>query len=152
VERAIFGRFTGFSLVEVMIAIGIVAFALTAMLGVLPAGFDAMNQSAAQTTQAHILRQVAGDLAKIDSDLSSYLAESQYYDLDGRRVNPGDESVIYTATLALLPPVYPGVGASGVTGIDRRLGRIVVTIRKPGDTAARGFKAFVPVFNYGVIQ
>lgn len=145
-----FCRFDGFSLIEVVVAIGIVAFALTALLGILPIGLNVARESAAQTSQAHILQQIASELAKVDSGLPGYLAQSQYYDVDGKRLKSTENSsVVYTTSFTLFNPVYPGVVDSGFTDINRRLGRVVVTIRKPGDTAATGFKAFLPVFNYG---
>lgn len=49
----------GFSLVEVVMALGIVAFALTSMLGLFPVGLIIFRDSIESTVQTDVLRQLS---------------------------------------------------------------------------------------------
>jgi len=53
---------TAFSLVEVTLALGVAAFALTAILGMLPAGLKTQQASVRQTTANGIISVIGADL------------------------------------------------------------------------------------------
>jgi uncharacterized protein (TIGR02598 family) len=53
---------TAFSLVELVLALGVAAFALTAILGILPAGLKTQQASVRQTTANGIISQIVADL------------------------------------------------------------------------------------------
>jgi len=53
---------TAFSLVELTLALGVAAFALIAILGMLPVGLKTQQASVEQTTAAEIISQIAADL------------------------------------------------------------------------------------------
>ena len=55
-------RSRGFSLVEVTLAIGVAAFCLIVMLGLLPAGLNANRDGAEQTVATGLVAAVAADL------------------------------------------------------------------------------------------
>lgn len=55
-------RARGFSLVEVTLALGIAAFSLVVLLGLLPVGVDTNKASAEETSAAAILANIVADL------------------------------------------------------------------------------------------
>lgn len=56
------GRNGGFSLVEVVLALGIVAFALVSILGLFPVALGAAKESATETHSAMIAQLIAGQI------------------------------------------------------------------------------------------
>ena len=99
-------RAAGFTLVEIALALGVVAFALTAILGLVPVALDAARDSREQVRAALISQLVFGDLragtftnapvtallqtngtqTRIPLDLSSNLTQTVRiaYDAEGR--------------------------------------------------------------------
>jgi uncharacterized protein (TIGR02598 family) len=68
-------RIAGFSLIEVTLAIAIVAFAFVALLGLLPAGMSVFNQT-----------QDATNITRMAQDLSSMLQSTEFSKLDDSRI------------------------------------------------------------------
>ena len=65
----------GFSLVEVVIAVGIAAFCLVVMLGLIPTGLNTNKDSSGETAAANIVRNIFSDLratAKTNTTTSLY--------------------------------------------------------------------------------
>lgn len=60
-----------FSLVEVVLAIGITAFALIAILGLLPVGLNTMRESVDEMVATGILTAVEADLRNVPEDESN---------------------------------------------------------------------------------
>jgi type II secretory pathway pseudopilin PulG len=58
-----------FSLVEVVLAIGVVSFAFVAILGLLPAGMTQFRQAVDTTVCAQIAQRVIGDAQQMDFDV-----------------------------------------------------------------------------------
>jgi uncharacterized protein (TIGR02598 family) len=92
-------RFTaGFSLVEVTLALGIAAFCLITIFGLLPVGIQTNQNAISQTAAASILSSVVADLRatpKANPTSSSYeitfgTAKLLYLDSEGRSVSPTD--------------------------------------------------------------
>lgn len=52
----------GFSLVEMVLAVGIAAFCLVVMLGLIPTGLNANKDSSGETAAANISRNIVSDL------------------------------------------------------------------------------------------
>lgn len=74
----------GFSLVEIVLAIGITSFALIATLGLLPVGLNSLQESTIQTAAANIANQLRGELQQISFNTNSSfnvhtLASTPYY-------------------------------------------------------------------------
>ncbi|MDR1191067.1 MAG: Verru_Chthon cassette protein B [Verrucomicrobiales bacterium] len=77
----------GFSLVEVVTAIGIVAFAMLAIIGVLPTGIQMVQESLVQQARASITNQLRSKLQQIpfstDSNTPAFsigdLSSAEYY-------------------------------------------------------------------------
>jgi uncharacterized protein (TIGR02598 family) len=88
----------GFSLVEVTLALGIAAFCLIALFGLLPLGIQTNQSSISQTAAASLLSSVVADLRaapKTSPTSSQYdiifgTAKVLYFDAEGREVTPTD--------------------------------------------------------------
>jgi len=61
-------RTSGFSLVEVVLAVGVVSFAFVAILGLLPAGMTQFRQAIDTTVCAQIAQRVIGDAQQTNYD------------------------------------------------------------------------------------
>lgn len=97
----------GFSLVEIVMAIGIVSFALIATLGLLPVGLNVMRESMNQTALANISHQIRGELQQISFDpgtsfnIQQLGSSTYYYTRDGLRTEASDAERFYEATFSL---------------------------------------------------
>ena len=108
---------SGFSLVEVVLALGVAAFALTAIIGMLPMGLKIQQTSIQQTIANNITSEVIGDLraaySKSGSNSSQFGIELKklppgqqqkysptpiYFALDGTQQN-GSAGAIFKATI-----------------------------------------------------
>lgn len=112
----------GFSLIEVVIAIGIFGFAALAVLGSLASLFSISKNSCDETTAAHIARQIfsdlqpdkgsyAGAIVRESDSTTADLREngdfSAFYTADGRPSHRSDPSCLYEATVTLIPFIDP---------------------------------------------
>jgi uncharacterized protein (TIGR02598 family) len=80
-------RVAGFSLIEVTLAIAIIAFAFIALIGLLPAGLGIFNQTVDSTNEMRISNHLssllmASDFENLKSG-GSYSSNLYYYDIDG---------------------------------------------------------------------
>ena len=110
---------SGFSLVEVVIALGIVATVMIALLALLPLGMDALRESADLTVQSRIAQDLIGDVQQADWDtLDRYRNELRYYDGEGTTVETaGAGQRLYTAKIEF-PDTdinLPGLGKNRYT-------------------------------------
>lgn len=140
------GGRSGFSLVEVTIAIGIVSFALVTLLGVVPVGLIATQDAMRQTARSQIIKQISSDLGMMPfAKLGGYLGSNQYYDYNGCR-SVGTNERIFVATMTnALPPSYPG--SSNLSGLDERFKRVVVTIRRAEGSTNVESRTTLAIFN-----
>lgn len=124
----------GFSLIEVALALGIISFALLAVVGLLPAGLEAQRQSANQARSVQVLSEISDALRGVYLDSGSdykypYPLDAvtpgaqgeQHYDLqeNGRLVSSGDnvQGVVYLKqypkTTNQVIPVYVSIAWPG---------------------------------------
>ena len=91
----------GFSLVEVVIALGIVATVMVALLALLPLGMDALRQAADLSVQSRIAQDLIGDVQQADwKSLERYRNELRYYDGEGVPLETaGSGRRLYTAKI-----------------------------------------------------
>ena len=66
-----------FSLVEVVIAVGVVSFAFVAILGLIPAGMSQFRQAMDTSACAQIAQRVIGDAQQTDFDILTQSADSR---------------------------------------------------------------------------
>lgn len=84
VTRPRFSRQSGFSLVEIAIAIGILSFAMIALFGLLPVGMGSLRDSISTSTQTQIVSRVLSD-AQL-SDFTKYTGGTYYFNDEGSPV------------------------------------------------------------------
>ncbi|MBN8709303.1 MAG: hypothetical protein BGO12_18985 [Verrucomicrobia bacterium 61-8] len=95
-------RCRAFSLVEVVIALGIVSFAMMGIVGLLVVGMNTFRASIDTSVQSRIAQKVIGDA--VLTDFGKLEAYESYFDESGRQVSAGDAQMVYTVgvTLAIL--------------------------------------------------
>lgn len=138
---------SAFSLVEVTLSLGIFAFAILGIVGVIPAGLQASRVATSQVAESNILMQIHSELSRLPfSERENYAAQTFYCDYDGRRLDR-EAGSIFTATLQILPPHYPD--SEKLSDIRRRIERVVVTIRKSGENVSQAHRSSFTVVNSG---
>jgi uncharacterized protein (TIGR02598 family) len=110
---------SGFSLVEVVIALGIVATVMVALMALLPLGMDALRESADLTVQSRIAQDLIGDVQQADWDtLTRYENELRYFDGEGTTLETaGSGTRLYSAKIEFpdTPINLPGLGQNRYT-------------------------------------
>ena len=95
-----------FTLVEVVLAIGIIAFAFVPLVGLLPIGLDVSRQAIQTTVQAQIAQQLTTEVQQTDFSLLGEMAKNSpthpyYFDDQGNNAtDPANR--IYQATLNIV--------------------------------------------------
>ncbi len=135
---------SGFSLVELSLAIGIIAFALIPIMALIPLGLNAASEAIEQTSIAQIVRQIRGDLEKLDFEtLPGYIAAEQRFTREGEPASSDDEAV-YRVTLTAASGSYPGASAN----IEQQLQRVIVQVRHTKHAAVL-YRTSISVINQG---
>jgi uncharacterized protein (TIGR02598 family) len=115
-------RGDGFSLVEVVIALGLVSFAVLAMIGLMASGLTTVRNSMDQTVQAQILRSIgARSVVANFTDLA--VSTPLMFDEQGQ---PTDDSNLarFYVTVTTNTPIFPGstnLPANAWTNVATRL-------------------------------
>ena len=78
----------GFSLIEALLAVGIVAVAFIPLLGLLPTGMNAMQSAADQTVTSQIVQRVAGEAQQADFDAIDSSTDYRYFDEEAVELDP----------------------------------------------------------------
>lgn len=77
----------GFSLVEVVLALGLVSFCLVALLGLFSVGIKTSKQAAEETNLAAMSSQIITELRATTSSTTIALNQTYYFDNLGERTN-----------------------------------------------------------------
>lgn len=103
-----------FSLIEVLVSIGIAAVAIITLLGLLPTGLSSIQRAAGDAAEARALQAVVADFQMRDwpsilRQQESQITELMYFDTHGFRVPQYDASAFLLAAVnvAHAPPL-PG--------------------------------------------
>ena len=107
-----------FSLVEVVLALGVASFALMALIATLPAGIKSVEGSMSDSAQANILQQLRAELEQVpfgnNSGGTSYLTTltqtTNYYTDEGFPTNAA--GAYYMATFQTNSAPIPGTNAT----------------------------------------
>jgi uncharacterized protein (TIGR02598 family) len=93
--RAQRGGVDGFSLIEVTLAIAIVAFAFISLIGLLPAGMSVFNQTLDDTNEMRISGVLSSMIQATDYDnlTNEFADEVYYFDVDGGALDTKDRQV-----------------------------------------------------------
>jgi len=105
----------GFSLVEVTLALGVAAFCLLALFGLLPVGLQANQNSISQTAAASVLSSIIADLRATPKtsltssqyDITFGAEKSLYFDGEGRAVAPMDPNATPRYRVTINFPASP---------------------------------------------
>ena len=112
-NRKGFRKALAFTLVECVMAIGIVSFAMVSILGLIPVGLGTFRDAMNLTVQTTILQSVSGELLRMD--YSEVKATNFYFDQEGVRVGSSSSGErLYTAEV-LAPQ---GLDANGLVSPD----------------------------------
>ena len=90
-------KLSGFTLVEVTLALGVISFAFVAMFGLLPVGLNVSRQAIDTTVTAQIMQQLKTQALQTDFSMLDALASAEpyYFDDQGKTVSP--EVALYKA-------------------------------------------------------
>ncbi len=142
-RRAGWTRVRGFSLVEVAIALGVVAFSLTTVLALLPSVLKSMRESIDQTLESQIGQQIASDV--LQTPFRDVGAMTKYYDSEGFAV-AAESDAVFTAKITPSTVSYPG--SDFLTGLATPLSsslkalNVTITTRSNQRLAARYHHSF----------
>ncbi len=130
-----------FSLVEVTLALGIMAFAFTAVFGMLPMGLQTFRDSADKTRSVQIAQRLVADVQQTPFDnLPNLYNTVRYYDIDGEELaasaisDPTDYS--YSAQVVPVSSSVSTVNSGGVGISSARTRMVLVKIAKNRDVSA----------------
>lgn len=101
----------GFSLVEVTLAIGVLACAVLPLVALMPHGADTLHASIRQTAEARIQQEMVGRLSSIDWAATNDLAEldqSRWFFNDYGAPVEDAAAAHYTVVLEICNPSLPG--------------------------------------------
>jgi uncharacterized protein (TIGR02598 family) len=92
-------------------ALGIAAFCLVALLGLMPVGLKTVRDARGDSLRAEILKSMGNIAQQTDySQLSSLAGKKYYFDINGLLVTSTSADAIYEAALSTnavtLPPAY----------------------------------------------
>ena len=117
------GRRSGFSLVEVVIAIGVVSFAMVAILGSLPVGIQSMQDAMQMQAKASIAQQLRSDLQQIPYGAASTDGINEletitwYYTSQGMKTEEPSQA-FYAATFQVETATLESEGSTSPTEFD----------------------------------
>jgi uncharacterized protein (TIGR02598 family) len=100
---------SAFSLIEVLLAIGLMTFALLVIFSLLPAGMSSLQDANRQIVQTEIYNTLGAELSSTPFDrLANYQSTRfpAYFDNEGNEVASGDS--IFTVRCQLEPPELGG--------------------------------------------
>jgi len=114
-----------FSLVEVVLALGVVSFAFVSLLGLMSAGYSGLRESTATSLQSQILQGLSSEIQMLDysvlTDGTGDFRSSfpRFYDDEGQRQDT-KESALYQVTISLAPAGIPVAGGARKTSSSAR--------------------------------
>jgi uncharacterized protein (TIGR02598 family) len=116
-----------FSLVEVVMALGIAAFCLVALLGLMPVGLKTVRDARGDALRAEVLKAMGNIAQQTDySQLSSLAGKTYYFDINGLVVSTSAEA-IYEAVLSTgtvsVPSSSTSTALSGATSVTVAISR-----------------------------
>jgi uncharacterized protein (TIGR02598 family) len=128
----------GFSLVEVVIAIGLSTFALLVMFSLLPVGLNTLQDANRQIMETEIFNTVGAELnATKYENLEDYINSDRfpiYYDIEGQEMSSAAGAVFFV-TCEINPPE---------TGAEIRRVNVIVSFQKnPSDSGWNREESYV---------
>lgn len=133
-----------FSLVEVVIALGLFSFAAVSIMGLMGVGITTTRETIDSSVSSQILQELSGKifLTPYSRLTTEYFDKTFFYTEDGRPQEAQDSNSIYTLNTSIADAVYPGS-----TQLDATKSVQVVTvevIKAPGNDVIRHCNVMVP--------
>jgi len=105
-----------FSLVEVVIALGVTSFAVLALIGTLPTGIKSVQDSSSESAKANITQEIRAELQELNfgsssGNISGLSTKVNYYDNNGD-ILPNSTGAYYMASFALTNAYIPDTSSS----------------------------------------
>lgn len=140
------GKQHGFSLIEVTMAIGIVAFAFVGLMGLLPVGMSAFNHAIDSTVEAQIAQRVFAEAQQVKFTDLDQVAGLTYFDQEGTMIGenqPPAEGFIYEVKVN--PPEETSAQNAYVRSVRVEIGknRTIESLRNEDPSAIRQFTFIV---------
>lgn len=124
----------GFTLVETVLAVGIVAFAFVGIAGLLPCGMQSFRRAMDNTMQAQMTQNIVAQASqKAFSDLSKLDGQDFYFDDNGDTVDSSSPLRTYTARVKLTSQLDVPGATSAYT--NPGLAKLTVTYYRPSPQA-----------------
>lgn len=137
---------SGFSLVEVTLALGVVSFALLAILGILPTGLSSLRQSMNQVVEAHILLAISGQA--VVSDFAALAVSGLNFNENGQACRAADAH--YTVNITKVPPDFPGSSHAVALTTSLTALRVEIVHKPPGVSTPQSTNSYtIMVANSG---
>lgn len=136
---------SAFSLVEVTLSIGIMAFALIVTVGLLPTGLSTFRASMDRTVGAQIAQAIISEKSKEDFGnlIGATGPEVKYFNDEGQETERDADDRVFAAQVEIIYPVsVPSTGSSRFDHFSLAQVRIQI-VRSPGATADFGSPASV---------
>ena len=124
---------SAFTLVEVVIAIGIISTVLIALVGILPVGVSTVQKAKNLSIEARIAHNIIGEVQLSDwENLQQFNGETRYFDDQATELDNGvaDPRQVYSALIEIpeQDPTIPGARPNP------NLRRVIVKVTdRPGD-------------------
>jgi uncharacterized protein (TIGR02598 family) len=108
-------RLSGFSLVEVTIALGVFAFAVLGLMGMLPIALQTHRDAKLDTVLSQIKQRLAAEVLLTDgANLANLSEEVKIFDVEGRELT-ADIDVVYRAKITLEDFQIPGTSLTSTS-------------------------------------
>lgn len=131
-----------FTLIETVLAIGIVSFALVGIMGLLPCGLQVFRKAMDTTLESQMVQHLSGKISQTPyEDLSLLQGQNFWFDDSGNFVAENSADGIYQATVTVNPQTtLPGSASPATDGLTG----VRMTFQRKGESASAGAsKTFV---------
>ena len=143
-------RKNGFTLIEIVLSLGVVSLVMVALMGTLPAGLDALNTAQKVTLEGQILRDIEAKIRAVPFDVAAGRAQTNstaripsrlYYGWDGvplgESANSDDAETALEVDIQLLERrAEPLPGSQWGDASRPRFATYRVSVFRAGDTEA----------------
>lgn len=112
-------RTAGFSLVEVVLSIGIVAFAFVAMFGLIPAGLSTFRQAVENSLGSQIVQRLINEAQQTDFTtlIAAPTGPLRFFDDQGNEVTSIQDSIYSAEVTVTAPTTLPNTSTPATTSL-----------------------------------
>jgi uncharacterized protein (TIGR02598 family) len=112
------GARSGFSLVELVLALGIVSFAFVSLLALVPTGVTIFRETMDTTIGSQIVHRIINDAQQTDyPTLVATTSTERYFDDQGNEVESLDDSIYTVQTTVTAPTSLPNTSTPDSTSL-----------------------------------